>query len=186
MRRIGLVQALLTGMLVTLMLGGCPLRYEFLFPPLEVVEQVELERYAGKWYEIAKYPVAFQAGCDGATAEYTPRADGKIDVLNSCQPLDGGPLDTILGYAEVADPTTNAKLNVYFAEAPFGAPYWIIELGADYDYAVVGEPSRSFLWILSRTPTMEESLYQEILDRLPAWGYDASRLVRSNHEAAAE
>lgn len=186
MPRTDLRRSMLVGVLVTLALGGCPLRYDFLFPPLEVVGQVELERYAGKWYEIAKYPAPFQTDCDGATAEYTPRADGKIDVLNTCQPLDGGPLDTIQGYAEVADPATNAKLNVYFPEAPFGAPYWIIELGAGYDYAVVGEPSRSFLWILSRTPTMEEALYQEILDRLPERGYDPRRLVRSTQPRVSE
>jgi len=165
--------------------GACAFDYSFLFPPLGVVESVDLERYAGKWYEIAKYPTSFQAGCSDSTAEYTPQDDGTIRVVNTCQPDDGGALDTIEGYAQVADSQTNAKLTVYFPNSPIGAPYWIIELGTDYEYAVVGEPSRSFLWILSRTPTMDEGTYQDILSRLPDKGYDPSRLEFSSSNAVS-
>ena len=168
----------------TLLPGGCALDYAFLFPPLEVVEEVDLERYAGTWYEIAKYPTPFQAGCARSTAEYTPQEGGRVRVLNTCESPDGTVIDTIEGYAEVADPATNAKLTVYFPGSPFGAPYWILELGEDYGYAVVGEPSRSFLWILSRTPTMDEATFQSILTRLPEKGYDPGRLQRVSESTA--
>lgn len=176
MRKKWRIQVVVTGVCVAVLLAGCAASYEFLFPPLDVVEQVDLERYAGTWYEIAKYPTWFQAGCTGAIAEYTPLADGTIRVVNTCEPIDGGPQDRIEGVARVADPTTNAKLTVQFPGSPFPAPYWVLELGADYEYAVVGEPSRSFFWILSRTPTLDEATYQGILDRLPAKGYDPTRL----------
>jgi apolipoprotein D and lipocalin family protein len=162
--------------------AGCALDYSFLFPPLDVVKSVDIERYTGRWYEIAKYPTSFQANCTDATADYTLQDDGTVRVVNTCQPVDGGELDIIEGYAEVADPNTNAKLTVYFPNAPFGAPYWIIDLGEEYEYAVVGEPSRSFLWILSRTPTMDEELYQEIISRLPEKGYDSDGLESSRSE----
>jgi len=156
-------------------LSGCA--YEALFPPLPVVERVELERFIGKWYEIAKYPNFFQQQCyGGTTAAYGIREDGNISVLNTCREgsLDG-PESRIEGYATIADPTTNAKLSVVFFP-PFGAPYWIIDLDPDYQWAVIGEPSRSTLWILSRTPTMDEATYEAILARLPIKGYDPARL----------
>lgn len=149
------------------------------FPPLDVVEFVDLTRYAGKWYEIASYPQIFQAGCTGTTAEYTLRDDGTVKVVNTCNTgsLDG-PVNRIEGTARVADATTNAKLNVSFFP-PFEADYWIIDLGPDYEYAVVSDPSRRSLWILSRTPTLDDATYQGILDRVSAKGFDLDRLVRT-------
>ncbi len=148
-------------------------------PPLETVPHVELARYTGKWYEIARYPNSFQRGCVGTTAEYAIRVDGRISVLNRCW-IDSfdGRLSEIEGAARVVDPQTNAKLAVSFF-GPFEGPYWILELGADYEFAVVGEPSRSTLWILSRTPTMDTATYEAILARLPEKGYDPSRLLRT-------
>ena len=157
-------------------ISGCA--YEGLFPPLPVVERVELDRFIGKWYEIAKYPNFFQQQCfGGTTAEYAIRDDGNISVVNTCREgsLDG-PESRIEGYATIADPTANAKLSVVFFP-PFGAPYWIIDLDADYQWAVIGEPSRSTLWILSRTPTLDDATYEDILSRLAANGYDPARLV---------
>ncbi len=156
--------------------GGCT-NYEIFFPPLDTAGQVDLSRYIGSWYEIAKYPTSFQTQCFGAvTAEYSLNDDGSIRVVNTCREgaLDG-PESTIEGTATVADTTTNAKLNVSFFP-PFAAPYWIIDLDAEYQWAVVGEPSRSFLWILSRTPQMDDATYQDILSRLPDKGYDVSKL----------
>jgi apolipoprotein D and lipocalin family protein len=145
--------------------------------PLETVASVDIQRYMGKWYEIAKYPVIFENGCFGVTAEYTLQPDGSVRVENICR---GADLTTITnrieGFATVADATTNAKLTVYFFY-PFGAPYWIIDLDqVNYSYAVVGDPSRTFLWVLSRTPTLDPQTYSEILQRLPAKGYDPARL----------
>ena len=145
-------------------------------PPLKVVESVDLQRYLGKWYEIASYPAWFQKDCTGSTAEYTLTTDGRIQVINRCRKkrLDG-PLKESKGKAEVVDTSTNAKLKVWFFW-PFKSNYWIIELDDDYRWAVVGEPGRKYLWILSRTPVMDEAVYQGILSRLPQKGYDPGRL----------
>jgi apolipoprotein D and lipocalin family protein len=153
--------------------GGCGAFY----PPLDVVDKVDLDRYSGRWYEIARYPNSFERGCVGVTADYTPRANGRITVVNTCfeSSLDG-PSREIRGSARVADKTTNAKLKVTFFW-PFEADYWIIDLDEDYQYAVVGEPSRSFLWILSRTPQMDEILYEDIVATLPDKLYDPERLL---------
>lgn len=156
--------------------AGCPSVTQ---EPLAVVPSVDLDRYIGKWYEIASYPAVFQAGCTGTTAEYTLRDDGRVGVLNTCyQGQLDGPVNTIQGTARVVDAETNAKLKVSFF-FPFEGDYWIIDLDEDYQWAVVGEPGRKFLWILSRTPTMDDVLYQLILDRLPDAGYDPSRLRRT-------
>lgn len=152
-------------------------------PPLNVVSSVELDRYLGKWYEISSYPAWFAEDCTATTAEYSLLSDGKIQVVNRCRKgsLDG-PLDESKGTAEITDPATNAKLKVTFFW-PFKGDYWIIDLDADYRWAVVGEPSRKYLWILSRTPTMEESLYQDIISRLPEKGYEPSKLIRMKQVA---
>ena len=152
-------------------------------PPLTVVDRVDLERYLGKWYEIASYPAWFQKGCTGSTAEYSLLPEGKIRVINRCRKdsLDG-PLKESKGKAEVADTATNAKLKVWFFW-PFKGNYWIIDLSPDYQWVVVGEPSREYLWILSRTPLMEEAVYQGILERLPQKGYDPARLQRTPQPA---
>ena len=123
--------------------------------PLTGVDSVDLQRYLGKWYEIASYPAWFQKDCTGSTADYSLLPDGKIEVINRCRKdsLDG-PLKESKGKAEVVDTATNAKLKVWFFW-PFKGNYWIIDLDPDYQWAVVGEPSRKYLWILSRTPTME-------------------------------
>lgn len=145
-------------------------------PELKVVERVDLRRYAGKWYEIANFPQWFQRGCTATTATYTLREDAKVGVLNTCRDMDpSGRLRTAEGWARVADPATNAKLEVTFLW-PFFGDYWIIELGRDYEYAVVGHPSREYLWILSREPRMSADVLRPILERIRNQGYDLSRL----------
>lgn len=153
--------------------GGCGA----LYPPLDVVDKVDLDRYSGRWYEIARYPNSFERGCVGVTADYTPRDDGRIEVVNTCfeSSLDG-PSREIRGSARVVDETSNAKLKVTFFW-PFEGDYWIIDLDEDYEYAVVGEPSRTFLWILSRTPQMDEAIYEDIVATLPSKAYDPDRLI---------
>ncbi|MBN2359198.1 MAG: lipocalin family protein [Deltaproteobacteria bacterium] len=148
-------------------------------PPLQTVPRVELERYLGTWYEIASFPQSFQKGCTASTANYTLRPDGQIDVLNRCRKgSPDGPEDSAKGRARVVDTATNAKLEVSFF-GPFWGDYWIVDLGADYQYAVVGHPSRDYLWILSRTPTMDEAVYQGIVDQLKATGHEVERLQRT-------
>lgn len=161
---------------LAVLVGGCGFSFEALFPPLATVSEVDLTRYAGQWYEIARYPNWFERGCNGVTAEYTLRDDGSVGVLNICRTPEGIESSRIEGRATVEDPQEPGKLTVFFATAPFGAPYWILDLGANYEYAVVGDPSRSFFWVLSRTPTLDPTVYQSILDRMPDWGYDSARL----------
>lgn len=154
-------------------------------PPLRTVPRVDLERYLGTWYEIAAFPQRFQRGCTATTATYALRGDGDIDVVNRCRKdSPDGPEKVARGRARVVDRSTNAKLEVSFFR-PFWGDYWIVELGDDYGHAVVGHPSRDYLWILAREPEMSPALYASILDRLSAQGYETGRLVRTVHRRAA-
>lgn len=148
--------------------------------PLKVVEYVDLNRYLGQWYEIARYPNWFQKKCaGGTTATYSIRQDGKIKVVNTCRQssLDG-PEVSKTGKAWVVDKNTNAKLKVQFFW-PFAGDYWIIDLGQNYEYVVVGHPGRKYLWILSRTPRIDEQLYNQILKTIEAQGYDPQKLLKT-------
>lgn len=153
-------------------------------PP--TVAYVELARYLGRWYEIARYPNRFEPEqAREIFAEYTSRPDGRIAVRNCCR-RDNGAWSEIRGWARVADRSSNAKLRVCFFW-PILADYWIVDLGTNYDYAVVSEPRRQFLWILSRQPQMSDSRYAEITTRLANNGYDVARLHRvPGTERAAE
>lgn len=147
-------------------------------PPLAVVDHVDLPRYMGRWYEIAKYPTRFEKGCHGATADYTLRPDGKVDVVNRCRKGSmTGEEEVAKGVARSVDSKTNAKLKVWF-QWPFEGNYWVIDLDPDYRWAVVGEPSRKYLWILSRTPHMRSADYDGILSRLPSKEYDPAKLEK--------
>lgn len=145
-------------------------------PPLDIVPHLDLKRYVGRWYEIASFPQRFQKGCIDSRADYRFRDDGDIEVLNSC--LKDGKIDTAKGKAWVVDRTTNAKLKVSFFW-PFRGDYWIIELGKDYEYAVVSAPSMKYLWVLAREPKMDEAQYEAIIGRLKERGFDISRLQRT-------
>jgi apolipoprotein D and lipocalin family protein len=147
-------------------------------PPLRTVESVDLSRYIGTWYEIARYPNRFQRDCQSdTTAEYTLRKDGKVQVVNSCR-QKSGKTKTAHGTAKVADKTTNAKLRVTFFW-PFYGDYWVIGLSPDYRYAIVGEPKRKYLWILSRTPEMDDAMYQAIIERVREASYDPDKLIKT-------
>lgn len=149
---------------------------------LQTVPYVDLERYAGKWYEIASFPQSFQKGCCGTTAQYTPTEKGYVIVENRCNKdsLDGKQ-SYIKGKAFVVKNSGNAKLKVQFFW-PFRSKYWIVDLADDYSYAVVSHPNKKYLWILSRTPTMEDSLYQEIIERLNTMGLDITKLQRTKQQ----
>ena len=153
--------------------------------PLETVAHVDLGRYLGKWYEIARYPNRFERKCDrDVTAEYSMKDNGAIRVVNTCA-MASGKSDQSAGTARVVDTATNAKLKVTFFW-PFYGKYWVIGLGDSYDYAVVGEPSREYLWILARSAGMSDAEYQNILRQVTAKGYDAGKLVRTKQTAAAK
>src|SRR6185436_15258079 len=145
---------------------------------LEVVPSVDLTRYVGRWYEISRLPNAFQKKCaDTVTANYTMRANGKIEVINRCRKASGE-YATAKGTAKIVDKKTNAKLKVTFFW-PFYGDYWILDLGPNYEYAVVGEPSRKYLWVLSRSPRMDEALYQQLLQKMAAKGFNTDRMIRT-------
>ena len=151
--------------------------------PLQTVGNVDLARYAGQWHEVARYPNRFQQQCvSDTTATYALRDDGKVSVVNRCRTRDG--YDEVNGVARRVDGRTD-RLQVSFLPAalrwlPFGwGDYWVIELAPDYRYAVVGEPSRQYLWVLSRTPGLAPEDRRAIEARLPGHGYDPARLVDS-------
>ena len=153
-------------------------------PAVTPVASVDLQRYVGTWFEIARYPAWFQRKCvGGVTATYATRPDGRIDVTNRCRTADG--ISTARGIARIVDPATNAKLKVRFAPGalsflPFvWGDYWILALGPDYSWALVGTPDRKYLWLLSRTPTLDDTQYRAAVDRAIANGFDATRLVRT-------
>lgn len=145
-------------------------------PELQTVPYVDLQRYLGKWYDIASFPQRFQKGCTCTTATYSLHADGSIKVENRC--MVDGKEKVRTAKAKVKDKKTNAKLSVQFFW-PFTGKYWIIDLAKDYSYAVVGHPSRDYLWILSRKPVLEKAVYEGILQRLVQQGYDISRLEKT-------
>jgi len=145
---------------------------------LEVVPHVELERYLGKWYEIAHLPARFQEGCSDTAATYTLSKDGSISVLNEC--VRNGKVKKAKGRAKVVDKSSGAKLKVTFFR-PFYGDYWIIKLGNDYDYAVVGTPNLKYLWILSRTPRMDDNLLSQLIEFVKSKGFNVETLIRTSH-----
>ena len=146
---------------------------------LQTVPYVDLNRYLGKWYDIASFPQSFQKGCSCTTAEYSLNKDGSITVINRCN--KEGKEKVSKGKAKVKDKKTNAKLSVTFFW-PFKGKYWIIDLAEDYSYAVVGHPNRKYLWILSRTKTLDPQTYAGILDRIKAKGYDLAPLKKTEQQ----
>jgi apolipoprotein D and lipocalin family protein len=145
---------------------------------LEVVPHVDLKKYLGKWYEIARLPARFEEGCSDITATYSLSDDGTISVLNECK--RNGKVKRAKGKAKVVDKNTGAKLKVTFFW-PFYGDYWIINLGKDYDYAVVGTPNRKYLWILSRTPQMDDKLFSQLIELVKSKGFDVTNLIRTSH-----
>lgn len=137
---------------------------------------VELNRYLGRWYEIARYEAGFQRGCEAVTADYSVRDDGMIRVVNSCrQGSVTGEARQSEGRARVVDTATGAKLKVSFF-GPFWGDYWVLDRAEDYSWAIVGEPSGRYLWLLSRVPHPEPQARAAIEARAAVLGYDLSLL----------
>lgn len=149
------------------------------------VSSVDIDRYAGRWYEIAKYPNKFQKQCTAnTTANYTQKGTDKIVVINECLKADGT-VNRAMGEARIVDRSSNAKLKVRFAPSFLSflpsvwGDYWVLDLGPEYSYSIVGEPEREYLWILSREPEMQEAKYQAIMKKVEELGFDPSRLERT-------
>jgi apolipoprotein D and lipocalin family protein len=163
-------------------------------PPLQAVASLDLARYQGNWFEIARLPNRFQRDCvAGVTAQYLPKPDRTVSVVNRCRKADGS-IATAMGVARAdasvaagADATqlAPAQLQVRFAPAwlswvPFvWGSYWVIVLDPGYRYAVVSEPGRHYLWILARTPSLDDSTYSALLARIAALGFDPSMLIKT-------
>lgn len=146
---------------------------------LETVGHVDVSRYSGKWYEVASYPKKQREACHGTTAEYTLCDNGDLIIDNRCN-MGGmnGKLSAKSGKAIVKKNTGNAKFKVR-SGAPFRGKYWIITLADDYSYAVVSRPNKKSLWILSRTPKMDDAVYKKITEQLTSRGFDLTGLKRT-------
>ena len=156
------------------------------FPPLTTVEKVDLNKYAGLWYEVAKIPNSFQDHCAyGTTAEYKLQKDGSIQVINKCYDENGEP-DIADGVANVVDKKTNSKLEVSFVSflgiRPFWGDYWIIGLDDNYQWAVVGTPGRKYGWVLSRTPSLPDETMQKIFSILKEQNYNPDSFEMSEQK----
>jgi len=152
---------------------------------LSTVASVDLSRYAGTWYEIARLPMWFQRHCVDSKAIYSRRPDGAVAVYNECV-TKSGVVEHAEGVATVVDTKTNARLTVvfdnWFAQL-FGSSregnYWVLDLDSEYRTAMVGTPDRRYLWILSRTPQLEEATYRRLVERARQLGYPVSDLIEA-------
>lgn len=150
--------------------------------PLETVPNVDLERYMGKWYEIASIPQRFTKGCRCTTAEYKFNAEkGYVEVYNSC--LKKGKVSDAAAKGFPVEGSNNSKLKVQFLW-PFKGDYWILELDPDYRYVMVGAPDRESLWFLSRTPTMDEATYARLEQLANAKGFPVEQLQKTDQQCA--
>lgn len=152
---------------------------------LKSVLNVDLKRYAGKWFEIAKYPNKFQKQCvANTTATYTEKKNGRIEVRNECLQKDGK-TKTAVGEAKIVDKNTNSKLKVRFAPGalswlPFvWGNYWIIYLDSEYQYVAIGEPKRDYFWILARSPKIKDSVYADILKKAESMGFNPTKVEKT-------
>ncbi len=159
--------------------------------PLKTIERLDVGRYLGTWYEIAKYPNRFQAKCVADTqAQYRQRDDGQLDVVNRCRQANGEMTEAV-GRARPVGADGTPRLEVRFAPAWLSwlpmvwGDYWVIDLDPAYRLAAVSEPKREFLWVLSRTPTVDAATYQALLGRLQAQGFDLSKLEKTAQPGSA-
>jgi len=160
-------------------------------PPVQAVANVDLDRYTGDWFEIARYPNRFQRQCAGdVRATYSRRSDGRIDVLNRCRTANGE--TEARGIARIVDTQTRAKLKGRFAPSWLSflpavwGDYWIIGLAPDYSWAVVGDPDRDYLWILARAPRLDDRSLAAARAAARDNGFDLDRLVTTSQSGGRE
>ena len=170
--RIMMVFAAITFGTVTIAAAGASVP-----PPVQSVAMVDQSRWMGRWYQIARLPNRFQKGCTGSYTDFSLRDDGQINVINSCRNEKDGGSRQSKGHAWVIDPASNARLEVSFFW-PFRSDYWIIRLGKEYEYTVVASPNRKYLWVLSRTPSMSDDLYGDIMKEVERQGFDIKNVLK--------
>ena len=186
-----MIRSLLLSLTTAMALASFPLSAQDAALPNTSVPALDLQRYAGQWHEIARLPMFFQRKCAAnVTATYTPREDGKIGVRNACDDKDG----VAMVSEAVARPVSGqpGQLQVRFAPAWLSwapmvwADYWVVELDPDYQWAVVGGPSREYLWVLSRTPTLDRAQFDSIRARAARRGYPVDQLVMSPNSLSGD
>lgn len=160
--------------------------------PPATARHVELSRYSGRWFEIARLPMPFQKVGEAAIAEYGVNPDGTLSVRNIAVRADGSQHD-IRGYAKVLNPPENTKLAVRFRTwfgplipVPQAGNYWVLQVDEHYQEAIVGTPDRKYLWLLARTATISEKRYAALVAKAAALGFDVSQLVRPSRHSSAE
>jgi apolipoprotein D and lipocalin family protein len=145
---------------------------------LQTVEQVELTKYQGLWYEIARLPNSFEKGLECVTATYTLKSNGKIEVLNRGYSSPKGVFKSARGTARLPDPDEPGKLKVSFFW-PFSGDYYILRLDDEYRYALIGDPSRKYLWILSRTKDLDAAVYNGLMDHAKNYGFNTDLVTET-------
>lgn len=161
----------------SLILGACTTAH----PPLPTVETVNLDRYVGTWYEIARLPNGFQKKCVADTRATYRQEDARIAVLNECRTA-GGTFDQAKGIAHAVEGSRNAKLRVSFFR-PFYGDYWVLALDPDYRWVLVGEPSRKYAWVLAREPGLDAATLDVLLAKADALGFRRQAFLATPHTA---
>lgn len=153
----------------------------------EPAKAVDLARYVGRWYEVARYENGFEKGCEAVTADYTLRDDGRVGIVNTCRKgaVDGA-VATAEGKAKIVDGSGNAKLKVSFFGPFYVGDYWVLDRADDYSWSIVGEPSGRYLWILSRTPVPTQKRMAALIGKVRAMGYNTSLIYHPKQPPAAQ
>jgi apolipoprotein D and lipocalin family protein len=163
---------------ILVLLFGCSVAREMSTESIPVVKSLDLQRYLGTWHEVARLPHSFENGLDKVTATYTLRDDGKIDVVNKGFDTAKGEWKDAKGKARIKDPATSAFLEVSFFWI-FYADYKVIELDTiTYSYAMVTSSSKEYLWILSRTPHLNDAIYDTLIHKAGEWGFNISAIYK--------
>jgi apolipoprotein D and lipocalin family protein len=170
------------GGLIASCVGSCPVGNRSVPEP---AKPLDLSRYLGRWYEIARYDSSFERDCEGVTSEYSLRPDGLIRVLNTCHKgSPEGRVSTAEGKAKVVPGSGNTKLKVSFFGPFFFGDYWVLDHAEDYSWSIVGEPSGKYLWLLCREATPAEPIKASLLQRVSEIGYDTSMLRMTQQSPA--
>lgn len=143
-------------------------------------KSVDVEKYLGKWYEIARYENRFEKDCEGVTAEYSKLPDGKVGVKNTC--YKNGTIETANGKAKIVEGSNNTKLKVSFFGPFYFGNYWVLDRAEDYSWAIVGEPSGRYLWLLSRNAPLSKKQKQNLYAKAQELNYDLKLLRETAHE----